>query len=295
MENMKKAGAFLAAIALSLSFPILAAGPLAASPLPAASIVETPVKAADATPKATVSISGSITNNLGTPICGLVLANGQFVFSCSPAGTYSLDVRLDSAGQVTLFALAEGHFPFKVVLGGGGHYDIVLQSASSAGPANPNRDKTSQLLGGTWTYTYTILSTFSDSYTFTNVSGTPDKDGNYFASGTTPSGRLVVGGYVAASGQWAVLSQGIIIDQFYTFTFGSNNNVSGCYYQVNPPGSGNLSRCYPMTGFRSPPKSMAFESNQEQLVRDVAADAVKGEVEPPARVTYQALRKQAQQ
>jgi len=66
-------------------------------------------------------------------------------------------------------------------------------------------------------------------------------------------------------------------------------------YQVNPPGSGNLSRCYPMTGLRSPPKSMTFESNPEQLVRDVAADTIKGEVEPPARVTYRALGKQAQQ
>lgn len=83
--------------------------------------------------KATVSISGSIRNNLGAPLCALVLANGQFAFSCSPTGTYALDIPLDAAGQFTLFAFADGHFPYKAVFNGvGGRYDITVTVARAA-------------------------------------------------------------------------------------------------------------------------------------------------------------------
>lgn len=58
-----------------------------------------------------VSLAGS-----DTPVCALVLANGQSQFSCGGDGHYVLDgVPTDSNGQVTLFAWAEGFFPYKVV------------------------------------------------------------------------------------------------------------------------------------------------------------------------------------
>jgi len=234
--------------------------------------VAQPDKPSGVQAKATVNISGSVSDNLGNSICGLVLGNGQFVFSCSPTGSYSLDVPLDAAGQVTLFAFADGHFPFKTTLASGGRFDIRMTVASQPAPANANRDKTAQLIGGTWTYTYTIISTFSDSYTFSRIDDTPDSDGDYIALGTNSFGRAVGGGYVASLNQWLVVAPGSIIDQVYTFTLSGNNNASGCYFQMNPPGSGNLSRCYTMTGFRSPPKSMMMSSNPEQLVREVALD-----------------------
>jgi len=89
-----------------------------------------------AKPKAgTVSIFGNVTNNFGNGVCGLVLANGNFMFSCTPTGSYSLTTGLDGNGQVTLFSFADGHFPFKTVLGGsGGRYDIIMNVASSAPP-----------------------------------------------------------------------------------------------------------------------------------------------------------------
>jgi len=91
-------------------------------------------KKGDGRAKATINIFGSIRNNQSFPVCGLVLANGQFMFSCSPIGTYSLDVPQDSAGQVTLFGFADGHFPYKQVLSAGGRYDMTLNIASVTPP-----------------------------------------------------------------------------------------------------------------------------------------------------------------
>ena len=59
-------------------------------------------------------VSGSITIG-GTPVCALVLANGQSMFSCGGAGQYSLDVPLDHDGNVTLMVFAAGFKPYKVI------------------------------------------------------------------------------------------------------------------------------------------------------------------------------------
>lgn len=85
------------------------------------------------------SLFGSITNDSGIPLCGLVLANGQFMFSCAPTGTYSLsNIPLDANNQITLFGFAEGHFPFKAVLSGsGGREDMTLVYAGAVGPPPP--------------------------------------------------------------------------------------------------------------------------------------------------------------
>jgi hypothetical protein len=93
------------------------------------------VKAGNPVAKASVSIFGSIYNNLGSPLCALVLANGQFMFSCQPTGQYSLTVPQDSNGQVTLFGFADGHFPYKQIFGGaGGRYDMLLNVATTTTP-----------------------------------------------------------------------------------------------------------------------------------------------------------------
>jgi len=68
-------------------------------------IVETPPSAA---------IQGNVRTVDDIPVCALVLANGQYMFSCDGNGTYSLNVPLDEQGQVTLFAFADGFAPFRV-------------------------------------------------------------------------------------------------------------------------------------------------------------------------------------
>ena len=92
----------------------------------------------DAKGKANISIFGSIVNNNNTPLCALVLANGQFMFSCSPNGTWSLVVPQDAAGQVTLFGFADNHFPYRLVTpSSGGRYDMILNVAGTTNPPPP--------------------------------------------------------------------------------------------------------------------------------------------------------------
>ena len=46
-----------------------------------------------------------------TPVCAMVLANGQYMFSCDGAGNYALNVPLDHNGQVKLQVYADGFAP----------------------------------------------------------------------------------------------------------------------------------------------------------------------------------------
>lgn len=61
-------------------------------------------------------IQGNVRLANGTPICAMVLANGQYMFSCDGTGAYNLTVPLDTNGQITLFAFADGFAPFSITL-----------------------------------------------------------------------------------------------------------------------------------------------------------------------------------
>jgi hypothetical protein len=59
-----------------------------------------------------VNISGMVLlQNTGSPVCAMVLANGQYMFSCDGTGSYNLDVPLDNNGQYKLQVYAEGFAP----------------------------------------------------------------------------------------------------------------------------------------------------------------------------------------
>ena len=61
-----------------------------------------------------VPLQGNVRTGNGAAVCALVLANGQYMFSCDGNGTYSLNVPLDEKGLVTLFAFADGFAPFRI-------------------------------------------------------------------------------------------------------------------------------------------------------------------------------------
>ncbi|MDG4597655.1 MAG: hypothetical protein P9F75_18545 [Candidatus Contendobacter sp.] len=66
-------------------------------------------------------ITGSVTQD-GAPLCALVLANGQFLFTCGdplPKGQFDLTVPVDDQGQITLFGFSSGLAPFQQTLGPG--------------------------------------------------------------------------------------------------------------------------------------------------------------------------------
>ncbi|MDM8521950.1 hypothetical protein QUF80_01125 [Desulfococcaceae bacterium HSG8] len=80
-----------------------------------------------------VSLGGSVMNEEGTSLCAMVLANGQYMFSCEGGGEYDLEVPLDDKGEITLFAFCDGLAPFRQVMTegeAGTDIDINMESAS---------------------------------------------------------------------------------------------------------------------------------------------------------------------
>ena len=120
-----------------------------------------------------------------------------------------------------------------------------------APPTDPILAKT-ELLKGHWHFVYTIISTFTNDYSLTTIPGTKNPQGGYYIHGTGQSGDPVVAAYFPTDGNWALLDPSISIDKFYTFlTDGQSILPGGCYYQINPPGSSNFSRCYALTGVKT--------------------------------------------
>jgi hypothetical protein len=61
------------------------------------------------------SINGTV-SYLGTPVCAMVLANGQFVFTCNQGddfGKYALHAPLDDSGGITIQAFVSGLAPYR--------------------------------------------------------------------------------------------------------------------------------------------------------------------------------------
>jgi len=59
-----------------------------------------------------IDISGQVLlQNSPTPICAMVLANGQYMFSCDGTGSYALNIPLNNNGQFKLQVYADGFAP----------------------------------------------------------------------------------------------------------------------------------------------------------------------------------------
>ena len=59
-----------------------------------------------------INISGKVLQqDSQTAVCAMVLANGQFMFSCDGSGSYALNIPLDSNGQFKLQVYADGFAP----------------------------------------------------------------------------------------------------------------------------------------------------------------------------------------
>jgi hypothetical protein len=62
-----------------------------------------------------VRLTGTVSYG-GSPVCAMVLANGQYMFTCSGDGSYSLDVPINPAdGSITLYSFCNGLPPYKYV------------------------------------------------------------------------------------------------------------------------------------------------------------------------------------
>ncbi|WP_409523051.1 trypsin-like serine peptidase [Nitrincola sp. MINF-07-Sa-05] len=65
-----------------------------------------------------VVITGTVSTMMAQPIavCAMVLINGQHMFSCDGQGSFELDVPVDSNGEITIFAFADGFAPFSRII-----------------------------------------------------------------------------------------------------------------------------------------------------------------------------------
>lgn len=82
-----------------------------------------------------VPAEGNVRTADGTPVCAMVLANGQFTFSCDGTGAYDLSVPLDADGKITLFSFADGFAPFKVTTNPDGFpLSVQMQTAAPDSP-----------------------------------------------------------------------------------------------------------------------------------------------------------------
>ena len=74
-----------------------------------------------------VDISGTIKTADGTDICSMVLASGQFTFSCNPPGVFSLtDLPQENDGTVKRQIYADGFFPKIDILMGSTDEALVM-------------------------------------------------------------------------------------------------------------------------------------------------------------------------
>ncbi|MFC1788582.1 RHS repeat-associated core domain-containing protein [Thermodesulfobacteriota bacterium] len=97
-----------------------------------------------------VNINGNVTYN-GSPVCTMVLANGQYMFTCSGDGSFNLDVPLDpNTGQITVFAFCEGLAPFEQVIYPAEGHGMQIELAAGEGGSGMDVTSTLTTINTTW-------------------------------------------------------------------------------------------------------------------------------------------------
>ena len=92
-------------------------------------------------PLTNVDLSGTIKTSDGTDICAMVLASGQFMFSCNPVGVFSLtDLPRENDGTVKRKIYADGFFPKIDLLNGTSNEAVVLTRSGPCPSYNPEYD-----------------------------------------------------------------------------------------------------------------------------------------------------------
>jgi hypothetical protein len=88
-----------------------------------------------------VDLSGTIKTPGGTDICAMVLASGQYKFSCNPVGVFSFsDLPRDNNGTVKRQIYADGFFPKIDILNGTTEEAVVLTRSGPCPSYNPGYD-----------------------------------------------------------------------------------------------------------------------------------------------------------
>ena len=88
-----------------------------------------------------VDINGTVQTAGGLDICAMVLASGQYLFSCDPDGVFSLtNLPRETDGTVKLQVYADGFNPYIVNLTESSELSIVMTPAANCPSYNPASD-----------------------------------------------------------------------------------------------------------------------------------------------------------
>ncbi len=131
----------------------------------------------------------------------------------------------------------------------GQSYSADFQVNQAVQSAPTSKERAEKILGS-WTFTYTILSVWTDKYSLTYVKESTTTPGQYLAWGVDEYGNPVAAQWFDDTQYYMLVDLGTIIDQIYTFNFTGTNTVSGCYYQ-HRISDDSLSKCYALTGVRT--------------------------------------------
>ncbi|RMF83326.1 MAG: hypothetical protein D6739_07335, partial [Nitrospirae bacterium] len=236
-------------------------------------VVEVSMEVAEGAPAADV---GVVTVRLLDPATGRVVARTEtnaaqgyaFAFDRVPAGSYYLTASSDLDGDGVLCEAGEvcGAYPVQadpapVAVADGAAvegltFTLTYQGVEAGAPAAPGPpDATAEVerltaLLGTWEFTYTIVSTFTDTYTLEAVEFGGDGP---FLSGSDAYGGVVVADLVddpTSAYDYYLYDPGSILDQLFLFDVAGDTAV-GQYWMADPV-SGDLlnSLPYAMTGLR---------------------------------------------
>jgi len=89
---------------------------------------------------------------------------------------------------------------------------------------------------GYWTFTYTLISTWTDNMLMTAIANRTYSDGSYYTYGLDSSDNIVTGSYDSSSGVYDILDASRSdISEYYAFYLNSSYSgiTSACYYQIN--------------------------------------------------------------
>jgi len=129
---------------------------------------------------------------------------------------------------------------------GGGTTDPTIDPTPGA---SYNQQQTERLYGS-WKFTYTLDTTYTDGYRLGTLNASTSTPGDYFLSGTNDVGGPVVAGYDSTYKTFSLYDPGSTYDQFYIFDFNGQNMVSGCYYLIELS-TNRMTDCFAMNGVRS--------------------------------------------
>ena len=147
-----------------------------------------------------------------------------------------------------------------------------------------NQLQTERLIG-TWVFSYTIISEFTQTYRLNDVRESTSTPGVWLILGADQFDNSVIAGYFPDREVFSLLDPSIIFNRFFTFDFVGSNTVSGCYYRADKDDN-SLSRCYDMTGVRT--SSSTLSSLKRAQPNTTAAQAELAEVEAAERLGNEA-------